>query len=562
LSGWERTQQVTRHTVTALHETEATIELVGAVLHLIPGIGAPTAMKYGGQELGAAATDLAHVSNALAQGAEAASGSAGLEAGFQRRDDEWKHSAKLAQRESDQLDKQITAADIRVKIAERSLEVHAKSIEQTEEIFAFYQDRFTGLGLYTFLAKTLQELYRDAFNSAYAMAKLAEQAYRFERPEDTSTTIQGWDPAHGGLLTGERLLLDLQNLERKFMESDYRRLEVEQSFSLAQLDPAMLQQLREQGQCDIDIKELFFDLGYPGHYRRRIKAVRLTVPCVAGPFANVGATLKLISSAMRLDPTSESVAVPARHAVSIATSGGQNDAGVFEFSFRDERYMPFEGAGAVSKWQLSLPKSFRAFDYQTISDVVLRISYSALEDETLRTKVENQAALAPLPALLTQLKNHDLQSVISLRHDLPDTFAALTSSQVNTSIPLTIDLRRKASFLGSRAITVKAARWVLRTKPRAMAPTATFKLTRGVTQTAVSAFTGKTSGMVGTNAAGAPEFTLFESPDIVAGVGAWFGDSYTLSLTSAGNVAAAAGTVGIDQREVVDILLHVDYHLT
>ena len=32
----------------------------------------------------------------------------------------------------------------------------------------------------------------------------------------------------------------------------------------------------------------------------------------------------------------------------IATSTAQSDAGVFEFNFRDERYMPFEGAGAVS----------------------------------------------------------------------------------------------------------------------------------------------------------------------------------------------------------------------
>jgi hypothetical protein len=38
----------------------------------------------------------------------------------------------------------------------------------------------------------------------------------------------------------------------------------------------------------------------------------------------------------------------------IATSNAQNDSGVFELSFRDERYLPFEGAGAVSEWSLEL----------------------------------------------------------------------------------------------------------------------------------------------------------------------------------------------------------------
>ncbi len=46
----------------------------------------------------------------------------------------------------------------------------------------------------------------------------------------------------------------------------------------------------------------------------------------------------------------------------IATSAGQNDSGVFELLFRDERFMPFEGAGVISKWKLTLPDAFRQFE--------------------------------------------------------------------------------------------------------------------------------------------------------------------------------------------------------
>ena len=51
---------------------------------------------------------------------------------------------------------------------------------------------------------------------------------------------------------------------------------------------------------------------------------------------------------------------------------------MFELNFRDERYLPFEGAGAISRWRLRLPPvEFQPFDYRTISDVVLHVRYTA-----------------------------------------------------------------------------------------------------------------------------------------------------------------------------------------
>ena len=41
---------------------------------------------------------------------------------------------------------------------------------------------------------------------------------------------------------------------------------------------------------------------------------------------------------------------------SIATSHAQNDSGMFQLNFNDERYLPFEGAGVISEWQISMPK--------------------------------------------------------------------------------------------------------------------------------------------------------------------------------------------------------------
>src|SRR5579859_1537056 len=62
---------------------------------------------------------------------------------------------------------------------------------------------------------------------------------------------------------------------------------------------------------------------------------------------------------------------------SIVTSTASNDSGMFETDLHEDRFLPFEGTGAVSKWKLDLPSSYPAFDYSTISDVILHIRYTA-----------------------------------------------------------------------------------------------------------------------------------------------------------------------------------------
>jgi hypothetical protein len=136
-------------------------------------------------------------------------------------------------------------------------------------------------------------------------------------------------------------------------------------------------------------------MDFPSHYFRRIKTVSITVPCVVGPYTSVNGTLTLLSSKLR--DTNQvkggSYDEPENYRASylpiqsIATSTAQNDSGLFELNFRDERYLPFEGAGAVSNWRLTLPNEFRQFDYDTISDVILHIRYTARDGgETLKTK--------------------------------------------------------------------------------------------------------------------------------------------------------------------------------
>jgi hypothetical protein len=56
--------------------------------------------------------------------------------------------------------------------------------------------------------------------------------------------------------------------------------------------------------------------------------------------------------------------------------------------FSGDRYLPFEGAGAVGGWRLELPpKSLRTFDHGSISDAILTMRYTSLEGgASLRTE--------------------------------------------------------------------------------------------------------------------------------------------------------------------------------
>ncbi|MFL6139751.1 MAG: neuraminidase-like domain-containing protein [Frankiaceae bacterium] len=547
----ESTQQEARNTATALQVSAGVIDVVAGIIYLVPQLGSPFAMKYGGQELGNSSNAWATVLRDAAGVFDAISASAGLEATFRRRQQGWQHDAEAATKEIAVLDKQLEAARIRFDIAVRAQRLHEVSIEQLDETFDFYAGKFSNLGLYTWLSTTLQRIYRQAYNGAFAMAKLAEQAYRFERGDETSELIGAsyWDASHAGLLAGERLQVDLHQMERRFVETNYRGLEIDQPFSLTQVDPAALLRLRETGECELALPEVLFDISYPGHYRRKVKSVRLTIPCVTGPYTNVSATLTLLGSRLRNEPRPEAAvlrSVPLRRSVSIATSTAQQDAGVFELNFRDDRYMPFEGAGAVSSWRLTLPKAFHAFDYRTITDVILHVTYTAEADDLLRERVEQQNA-ALEGTIRRFLTNESLVRVYSLRHEHSAAFQRLLHQPVGTAVPLRLEQRSLPLFLQGVPLRAVTAKLVLSPAPG-------------------QSLAGVTITVDGTPITGfAADETLggLPSADLAAALVPNFLREHALAVTAAGGLAPTdpvAGDVSaIDADKLEDVFIHVSY---
>jgi hypothetical protein len=250
------------------------------------------------------------------------------------------------------------------------------------------------------MKEQLFAVYKQSYNLAYDMAKKAEKAYKYEMGTETASFIQYgyWDNSKQGLISGEKLQLALRELDKSYLEENRRELELAKSVSLARLNPLSLIELRETGICRLSLPEELFDLDFRGHYFRRIKAVRLSIPCVVGPYASVSCSLRLLNNSVRINTTMnrdnyehendqglliDDIRFRTNHTpvTAIATSTAQNDSGMFEFNFRDERYLPFERAGAISEWQIELSKEkeLRQFDYSTISDVILHLDYTARE---------------------------------------------------------------------------------------------------------------------------------------------------------------------------------------
>jgi hypothetical protein len=191
----------------------------------------------------------------------------------------------------------------------------------------------------------------------------------------------------------------------------------------------------------------------PGHYFRRIKTVAISIPCVTGPYASVNCTATLTKSSVRTsgvaggDGYVRTGADDSRFndhfgsTQSIVTSSAQNDSGLFETNLRDERYLPFENSGAVSEWQLQLPTDPSKgdppqFDYNTISDVILHLRYTAREGGGLL----RNGAIGHVKDLIESAQAIGSVRLFSVRHEFPSEWAKFQSQTPAANQPFELKI--------------------------------------------------------------------------------------------------------------------------
>jgi hypothetical protein len=428
------------------------LSFAGSIAHLFPtakvhvqpwGLGGT--VEYGGSNVGNGLTAGSGAARAIAERLNFEARRAARIDGFARREREWAHQSNLAAGEIAQMFKQLRAAQLREAIAELELKNLRRQKTHAEEIETFLNEdgskgagKKTNKALYAWNKREVKSLYGQCFQFAFDVARKAERALQHELGSPGLTYLQyGYMAGKEGLLAGEKLHFDLRRMEMAYQELNQREYEMTRHVSLLQMNPLGLMQLRRTGRCTLSVPETLLDLDGPGHYFRRIKSVAVSIPCVTGPYASVNCTLTQLKSSIRTSPVLRDDGGYAREnaedsrfadyfgsAQSIVTSTSLNDAGLFDVNLRDERYLPFEYTGAVSEWQIELPANPSKgeptqFDYDSISDVILHLRYSARAGGGLLRKgaVENVKLAIEVGEAVGSTR------LLSMRHEFPSEWA-------------------------------------------------------------------------------------------------------------------------------------------
>jgi hypothetical protein len=442
LSPNEALELVLQDSSTSLRIAASSIEAIGETLSLIGEFGVKGQPMGGGMDYQWGSRELLGMFSLMANGRRtmadvtgARAARTGRIAGFERREQDWALQSNIAAGELGLLFKQLRAAEIREAIADKELESHRKQMKNAEEIRTFLEDeKTTGKEFFTWMKREVQGLHTQAYELAFDLAKKAERALQHELGDPRASFV-GFGHLAGkeGLLAGEKLALDVRRMELAYHDQNRREYELTTNVSLRQLDPLALLKLRMMGSCTIVLPEDVFDLACPGHYFRRIRSVALSIPSIVGPYTGVHARLALTKSRIRVSPLETGANGEFAwegpddsrfsdyygRVQTIVTSTAQSDGGFFEPAPGDDRYLPFEGVGAISEWSLEFPSEFRIFDYGTIEDVVLHVRYTAREGG----KAFAKAATTSLKTRIDQADVAGQSQLLSVRHDFSSEWA-------------------------------------------------------------------------------------------------------------------------------------------
>lgn len=426
----------------------AMLDTIASLLGVIPNFeaavkpfGAGAAVHLGGQFFAAAASAKARNKRAAADMQNFVASVYRKQADLILRERGWVLEMNEAALGVLQARRKKAVADIRFDIAQKAVATQKKDVEDARAIESFLDEKFSNAELYDWTERRLRQLFKQCFSLALESARMAEACYEFERERPASPFIRMSMPANARdeLLAGHELMARLRDMDRAYITVP-RPGELTRHISLSQIDPHALNELRERGETTFKVPEVLFDIDHPGYYDRRIWSVQVTIPCIAGSNTPVTGTLTLASSERRKKPKLNVAPEPdPQTGASIALSSCRGDSGLFELSSQDPLYRPFEGMGAVSTWTLSLPKVLRSFDYWSISDVVLTMQLTAKRgSDAFRDEVSAGLKKA-LDGLTTVGGNVGVYQVVSVRHELPDSWHRFTANQ-GLSVTLTTEL--------------------------------------------------------------------------------------------------------------------------
>ena len=336
---------------------------------------------------GSPASRLAQALSSLAEASSTPASIFQTLASYERRKEEWQFQKTLAEHDIRIGQQQVTLAVDHALIVGQERIMASMQVEHADSTMEFLANKFTNADLFEWMSGVLERVYAYFLQQATAMAQLAESQLAFERQEtppefiqadywqtrsdtDAGTSSEGPTPDRRGLTGSVRLLEDMYKLDQYAFETNKRKLQLSQTFSLAQLAPAEFQRFRETGRLLFATPMDLFDRDFPGHYLRLVKRVRTSMLALIPPVRGIRATLT--ASGLSRVVTGGDVfqtMVVRRDPELIAFTSPSNATGLIELEPEGEMLLPFESMGVDTMWELQMPKAANPFDYRTVADV-------------------------------------------------------------------------------------------------------------------------------------------------------------------------------------------------
>ena len=385
---------------------------IGAIAN---GLGGPSfsALSSGGMKM---AENLANEAESYASRfvqRQVSAAKVKLQAEAERRLQGWTMAKTEKANRAKTLEKKKVVAEIKIDYAKKQVEKAEREAELKDEMYDHLSEKYTNAELYGWLKKETGSVYKSLFQLAVKVARKAEKCYHFEigdtdiDAKSSKTFIKGcgsyWDGLHSGLLAGEKLLADLHVMEVAYLENDRNELEITRPVSLWELRNRQssndlgfpqepLTTLQDTGACEFTIPEKLFSLDFPNQYFRRIRDIRVEV--VASNYTGHYLNAQLSLTENWLDLKEDGTKIGNRIGTqTMATSTAHKKAGMFDFRFGSDKFLPFEGAGAIdSKWSLTINgykitgtgvnRTGQILNPKDIEDVIVHISYTARMGKT------------------------------------------------------------------------------------------------------------------------------------------------------------------------------------
>jgi hypothetical protein len=372
---------------------------------------------FGGNQPSAPMAKAALVMESLAEATMFTSEQLLLESEYERRAQEWRFDLSQTEFDLSIIDLELEGANIELNAALISLDEARAARSNLEDLYADMNSGFTILPTYNWLVARQELLYGPAYDAVLSLCLSAEAAWRYEIGDYNRSAFiktSAWSDSYKGMLAAESLLVDLQDMENAYLQCNERRLTIRKTVDVkgTATPGEWVTKIKNLASAplEFEFKSADFDRSYPGHYMRQLKHVSVSFVMEPGASANpeVSAILTQTDSSTLVEPdfagaqylyqpdkkppssVKRNLRVQQQIALSsrVADDGlgfGQDDW-VYELMFHDGRYLPFEGTGAVSRWQISFPggefvKTLLTSDSKAtlVKTIQIHLVYTALD---------------------------------------------------------------------------------------------------------------------------------------------------------------------------------------